>query len=192
MIVFLTGSSWELREDLPYLRRAVRAIQRNEGVLARDWIEPTFERSEHPNAKRQPIDWTKVMQGTLDAISRSDVVIIEGTSYRFSQGYQVAIALQQKKPVLLLSRSPQQNRSVSGIQNKLLTLADYQTEEDIDKIVGRFLRENAIATKDLRFNFFIDRQIYNYLRSVAFETGQNKSEIIRDLILREIHRGQKD
>jgi hypothetical protein len=190
MIIFLTGSSWELREDLPFLRKAVKVIEETGNVLARDWIETTFERSETPNVKRPPIDWDKAMHGTVDAIMRADVVIVETTSYRFSQGYQVALALQQKKPVLVVSRQPNGTRSLSGIKNKLLSLAEYQTEEDLDKVIRKFIRDNTISTKDLRFNFFIDRQIYNYLRSVSYETGKNKSEIIRDLIGSEIKRNE--
>jgi hypothetical protein len=191
MIVFLTGSSWQLRDDLPFLRKAVKSIEENGGVLARDWIEPTFERSERPVTKKakQPIDWKKVMRGTVDAILRADVVIVEASSYRFSQGYQVALALQQKKPVLVISRQPNGTRSMSGIDNKLLTLAEYESEDELEKIIRKFMIDNTISTKDLRFNFFIDRQIYNYLRSVSYETGKNKSEIIRDLINGEIKRG---
>lgn len=190
MIVFLTGSSWELRDDLPYLRKAIEAIEASGGVLARDWVETTFERSA-PGTKRKrkaPIDWEKAVQGTVDAISRADVVIIEATSYRFSQGYQLALALQQKKPVLLVSRADHTQRSLSGIKNNLLTLAQYNDEDELEKIIRKFMSENTVSTKDLRFNFFIDRQIYNYLRSVAYETGKNKSEVLRDLINREIKR----
>jgi len=69
-------------------------------------------------------------------------------------------------------------------------VAEYQTEADVAKIVGDFLMENTISTKELRFNMFIDRQIYGYLRSESLETGKNKSEIIRDLIMREIQKKQ--
>ncbi len=186
MIVFLTGSSWQRTEDLPFLRRATRVIQEHDGVLARDWIEPAFELSK--KAVKQKIDWSRVIEGTMDAIARSDVVIIEATSYRFSQGYETATALQQKKPVLVISRLPLEDRSISGIKNRLLTIAYYKTEDDLDGIIGKFIRNNTVATKDLRFNFFIDRQIYSYLRSLSYETGKNKSEIIRDLINREIKR----
>lgn len=185
MIVHLTGSSWKLKEDLDYLRRIVQAIEENGGVLARDWIEPTFARS---NQDKTPINWEKVMKGTIDAISRADIIVVEATSYRFSQGYQVAIALQQKKPVLVVSRKKLDELSISGIGNKLLTLAHYTDEESLQKAIAKFIEQNRINTKDLRFNFFIDRQIYNYLRSVSYQTGKNKSEVIRDLINKEIKR----
>jgi len=53
-----------------------------------------------------------------------------------------------------------------------------------------FLKENDVSTKDLRFNFFIDRKIHNYLRWVSYKTGKPRSEIIRELLNREIEREQ--
>lgn len=188
MIVFLTGSSMQNKDDLPFLRRATQTIYEHDGVLARDWIETTFEVSKKGTKSTKKVNWERVMAGNMDAISRADVVIIESTSYRFSQGYQTALALQQKKPVLIISRSSVRERSLSGIKNKLLTIAQYGTEEELDRAISKFMRENTISTKDLRFNFFIDRQIYNYLRSISYQTGKNKSEIIRDLINQEIKR----
>ena len=38
----------------------------------------------------------------------------------------------------------------------------------------------------MRFNFFIDRPIYNYLRWAALKTNKTKAEILRELVQREI------
>jgi predicted DNA-binding protein len=54
--------------------------------------------------------------------------------------------------------------------------------------VSQFLEQNHIENKDLRFNFFIDRQIYNYLRWASFKTGKTKAEILRELVLHDIER----
>jgi predicted DNA-binding protein len=55
----------------------------------------------------------------------------------------------------------------------------------VEKILP-FLEDNNISTKDMRFNFFIDRPIYNYLRWAALRTGKTKAEILRELVQREI------
>lgn len=188
MIVFLTGSSWQLKEDLPFLRYVTKVIEKNGGVLASDWVEPSFKRADDSSQRETQINWGGVVDRAIKAISHSDVVIVEATSYRFSQGYQVAIALQMKKPVLVISRLSNEGRSILGIRNKLFRLVEYKSKQDLDSVIATFMQDNTITTKDLRFNFFIDRQIYNYLRSVSYETGKNKSEIIRDLIEREIKR----
>lgn len=79
-------------------------------------------------------------------------------------------------------------RPISGFKYKALTTASYNTEQELEGIVNRFIRANTISTKDLRFNFFIDRSIYNHLREISYETGQNKSEIIRKLIEQDIEK----
>ncbi len=188
MIIHLTGSATNIKEDLPYFRRIVKTIKDADGTLAQDWVEDTYQNVEVKKVQQEDVDWQTIMQETLDAISRADVVIIEVTNYTFSQGFQAATALQQKKPVLLVSRAPLNKHLVSGYKSRDSKMAEYKTEQELDKIVTQFIRENTISTKDLRFNMFIDRPIYNYLRSVSYETGKNKSEIIRELINREIRK----
>jgi len=190
MIVHLTGSIRSMDEDIMYLRRIIKTIYENDGVLARDWVETAYHRGKVGKIKDEDVDWQEVFDGNMDAISRADMVIVEDTSHSFSKGYQTAISLQQKRPTLILSRKSLKGRFISGCKNKLLTLKEYKTEAELDRVVARFIKDNAIRSKDLRFNFFIDRPIYNYLRSVSYETGKNKSEVIRELIEREIKKTQ--
>ena len=49
-----------------------------------------------------------------------------------------------------------------------------------------FFEKNDIKKQDMRFNFFINSEIYNYLKHEAYVTGKNKSEILRELVLKEI------
>ncbi len=187
MIVHLTGSKWDVTDELPYLRAIVKVLSENDAMLARDWIEVAY----HTHKNKHDIGGHgRIIEENLEAISRADLVIVEATDYSFTQGFQVAMALQQKKPVLIVSRQPILWRTIGEYKNRYLKVAEYQTEADVAKIVGDFLMENTISTKELRFNMFIDRQIYGYLRSESLETGKNKSEIIRDLIMREIQKKQ--
>lgn len=185
----VTGSLANAEEDITYLRRIVKTIKQNDSTLALDWIESAYNDNSKETSEQTPeADWQTIMEETLDAIGRADVVIVEATHYTFSQGFQVAMALNQKKPVLIVSRTPVEERLVSGLKSRDSRTAEYTSEEELEAVVAQFLRDNTISTKDLRFNMFIDRPIYNYLRSVSYETGKNKSEIIRELINREIRK----
>ena len=62
------------------------------------------------------------------------------------------------------------------------------TDTTVERILKQFLAENDISTKDMRFNFFIDRPIYNYLRWAALKTGKTKAEILRELVQHEIEK----
>lgn len=187
MIVQIIGSAQNLKEDLPFLRNLLEAIYDNGAVVARDWISAAQNRIDKNIIRDETkIPWEDVHKENSEAITRSDVVIIEATNYGFQEGFYVSQALQQKKPVLLLTRKNIRGLLIHGIRDKLLTTQHYDTNKELEKIVRRFIRTNTISTKDLRFNFFIDRHIYNYLREVSYETGKNKSELIRELLEDEI------
>lgn len=187
MTIHLTGSARHFDEDLVYYRKIVDVIHAHEHILALNWIEPAYVRLKRDPDERGT-DWQSVLEANAEATARADLVIIEASHYGFGQGYHTALALQQKKPVLLVSRDPKiEHRLASGITDELCTLKTYKNEQDLEKIVGRFLQDNTLTSKDLRFNFFLDREIYNHLRWTSFKTGKTKAEIIRDLIEREIN-----
>lgn len=185
MIIHLTGTAKDIKEDIPYLQKIVKVINENDGVLARDWVETEKHRLEE-GVSNEEVDWQEVVDANIEAVNRADLVIVEATHNRFLQGYQIAVALQYKRPTLLVSRDAQDSHSYYGVRDRLLVTHHYQTEEDLAKIVKDFIRANTVSTKDLRFNMFIDRAIYNHLRTLSYETGKNRSEIIRELIYRDI------
>ena len=190
MIIHFTGSAEDHEKDLPFLRRIAKTVTQNGNELAREWTEAPLPEEGKPLAPTEvkiEVDWHLVVTADIDAISRADLVIIEATHDRLLQGYEIAVSLQYKRPTLLLSRDSLEQHAFSGIRDRLLTTVQYETEDELEALVKDFIRSNTITTKDLRFNMFIDRPIYNYLRNVSYETGKNKSEIIRDLINREIN-----
>lgn len=192
MIIQIIGSAKNLKSDLPFYYSILEVIHDNGAVVARDWIGAAANRiAKNIVRSDSKVDWDDVDKENSEAIQRSDVVIIEATNYGFQEGFYTTQALQYKKPVLLVTREDIRSRLLHGINRKLLTIEHYDNHEELKKIVDKFIKANMISTKDLRFNFFIDRQIYKFLRDVSYETGKNKSEIIRDLLEQEIERRDK-
>lgn len=185
--VNVLGSSRHFGDDLPFLRKIVKVVYANHAMVFRDWIEAAHSRKKQ-GVSNDEADWKTILDESMESIKQADLVIIEATQSRFSQGLQAYLAAQYKKPTLVVSRSEVKNRFISGINNKYITVKTYQTEQDLEKIVTRFIKKNAIPEKDLRFNFILTRRIYKYLRDTSYETGKNKSEIIRELLEREIKR----
>lgn len=184
MKVHLITSRPTLEEDIITLRKMITVIKTAGHELARDWIEEAYERSKSPETPYA--DWSKVYRDNLEVINKADVVIAETSHENFGVGYQVAYAVQQKKPVLLLRHATaDKNAFVTGVEDGWVQRHEY-TEEDLPKLMNEFLEANDIQAKDMRFNFFIDRPIYNYLRWAAFKTGKTKAEILRELVTKEI------
>lgn len=187
MIIQIIGNAKNLTTDLPFFHGILEVIHDSGAVVARDWISAAQNRINKDVVRDDTkVMWDDVHKENLDAIARSDIVIVETTNYGFQEGFYTSQALQQKKPVLLLTREKIRSRLIYGIRDKLLLTQHYDTQDDLKRIVDKFIKSNTISTKDLRFNFFIDRQIYSYLREVSHETGKNKSEIIRQLLENEI------
>jgi len=186
MKVHLVTSKPTLENDIDLLRKMMQIIKSENHVLARDWVESAYAANQKTGQTAD--NWSNIYNESLGAIAQADVVIAEASHENFAIGYQVAVAVQQKKPVLLLrKKSAGKNAFATGIEDGWVKHEEYD-EENIDKILGHFINENDISTKDMRFNFFIDRPIYNYLRWAALKTGKTKAEILRSLVQQEIDR----
>jgi len=184
MIVHLMTSAEKIKDNITDLRRMVRVIHGQGHALAIDWIEPAYTRAVN-GIQVAPADWQGIYKENMTAIAKSDVLIAETTLPSFGTGYQIAISMRSRKPTLILRRDNVENDMAVGIDEEYIKFQTYN-EQTLEKIMVAFLEENDIATKDLRFNFSIDRKIYNYLRWTSFKTGDTKAEVVRKLIEREI------
>jgi len=192
MTIHVIGSAQHLEEDWPYFKKIMHTIHEHAYTLALNWIEPAYiNRVEGKGGEHHNIDYKTIFENNVEALARADLLVVEGTWYSFSQGYQTAIALQQKKPVLMVQRDKTLDRHLaSGITDELFVAKTYHTEADLEKIVHKFIQDNTLTSKDLRFNFFIDNEIYNHLRWASFKSGKTKAEIIRELIDKEIEKSE--
>lgn len=186
-MVHVTGSARHFDEDLEYLQAIVNAVYANHATVFREWLGAAASRKK----QHQPddaVDWATILDDNVDAIKKSDLVIVEASQARFSQGFQAYIAAQYKKPTLVVTRSEVKERFISGVGNKLITLKRYSTVAELEEIIAKFIKHNTIPEKDLRFNMILDRRIYKYLRDTSYETGKNKSQIVRELLENEIEK----
>lgn len=184
MHVYLIASQEKLVERIEELRKLIDIIHSQGHILARDWVEPTYAKLAGKGIN--DTDWHSVFRESMEAITRSDVVIAEADTPSLGIGYQIAVAIQLKKPILILRNEKlHDDFFLAGIESNFAAYRKYN-KENVEEIVIDFLAENTIENKDLRFNFFIDRQIYNYLRWASTKRGKTKAEILRELVLREI------
>lgn len=178
--VHLIASKSNVANDAKGLETIAQLISAKGHRVARDWVDAARD------GGNKDKDWAEIYQLNLETIAKADVVIAETSYNSFGVGYQVAVAIQQKKPTLLLRREDADKEAfATGVVDTWAQRATYN-DDTLDGIVDKFLNENDIATKDMRFNFFIDRPIYNYLRWSAMKTGKTKAEILRELVQREI------
>lgn len=190
MIVHFVASVLNIKEDIADFRKVIKVIHSEGHVFTRDWVEPAYAIAKE-KSNFEALNWSSIYSENIEALARADVVIVDTTFKSFSVGFQTAIALQQKKPTLLLSRRVEPDKLFnSGITDKLLTYKEVG-ENNLEQIVREFIQENTLENKDLRFNFFIDRQIYNYLKWASLRSSLTKAEILRQLVLKEINKDKE-
>ncbi|HEX6258616.1 MAG TPA: hypothetical protein VFZ48_03995 [Candidatus Saccharimonadales bacterium] len=134
---------------------------------------------------------TLTHEEVIRAIGRADIVIANATHRTFDHGFLAALCLQHKRPTLLLFKEDTVTPLAASISDRNLTVKTYAKIDDLTTIIERFISHNTVAANDLRFNFFISRDIHNYLKDIAHTTGKNKSEIIRDLLEKEMRSHKK-
>lgn len=173
-------------KDVETLRSINNIIQDQGHKILDNWVESAYDLRVNKKGSVETADWASIYKKNLENIAKADVVIAETTYDTLGVGYQIAVAAYQKKPILLLRHEgAKTDVFATGIADSWIKSAVYN-EGNLSKLIQGFLEENDITTKDMRFNFFIDRQIYNYLRWSAFKTGKTKAEILRELVAREI------
>jgi len=191
MLVYFIASRSKIEEDIDYFRVINKSIQDAGHKLTRDIVEPIYKlvTSGQYEKNAEEIDWKQLNKENTEAIAKADLVIAEVTARSFSVGYQVALAIRDKKPTLILARKDHLKATFrSGLSSDFVKVAEYRNKDDLQKIVDDFISENSIGPKDLRFNFFMDRKIYSHIRWLSYKTGKSKSEIIREALLRDMDR----
>ncbi len=184
MKVHLITSRPTLERDIDTLRQVMMIIADHNHSLALPWVEKAYKRINDPSSDL--VNWSEIYKENLETIARADVIIAETSYENFGVGYQVAVAVQQKKPVLLLRHATaDKNAFATGVEDGWVKRKEYD-DKNLESLIEQFLKDNDIQAKDMRFNFFIDRPIYNYLRWAAYKTGKTKAEILRELVSKEI------
>jgi len=115
-------------------------------------------------------------------IKRADVVIVETTISLLGAGYEISVALQLSKPVIVLYRPNGKNKPyvLKGVSSDKLQIIGYN-DKNIKEVLAVSLNY-AVELVDTRFTFLISPEIESYLDWVAKERHIPRSVFIRGLI----------
>jgi len=119
-------------------------------------------------------------------MKNADVVIVETTVPMLGAGYEIAIALQLGKPVIVLYRPNDKNvpHVLKGMQSDKLQVASYN-DNNLDEVLTLSI-DYASEQVDTRFNFFVSPLIVNYLDWVSKKKRIPRAVYLRRLIEQEM------
>jgi hypothetical protein len=195
MIIHVIGSMRYFEEDRHFMQVILQSLEKNHAKVAQDWISSASgRRARNGTTTEAGLNWPEIVETNIRVIGKADALIIEGSRFNYSQGFQTAVALEHNKPVLNLYREdlPEYKEwpdklFVSGVSHPLFTSKAYKNEEELEKIVTEFMRQYSKKTKELDLQLALSADDYDKIDQLSHEQGKSKTSIIKDLILENLH-----
>jgi len=121
---------------------------------------------------------------SVDSVKKADIVVMEVSGHSMSMGYLISKALEMNKPVIALHKKEHIPVFIKGIDDSKLIISEY-FEDNVEEVMEKDLKK-ASSLIDVRFNFFVNPKILNYLDWVAQKKMLPRSVFLRNLIEREM------
>jgi 2'-deoxynucleoside 5'-phosphate N-hydrolase len=126
---------------------------------------------------------------SVNSVKKADIIFMEVSGHSMSMGYLVGKALEMNKPVIVLHNKQHVPNYIKGISDQKLIISEYD-EGNVETIMGKALKK-ASGMIDVRFNFFVNSKILNYLDWVAHKKMLPRSVFLRNLIEKEIKKDKE-
>lgn len=189
MKIFFTASTAEYARcrDRYYAIRNFLIAQGH--VLTRDWLPLVDER-----LKQQGQDLTDVKEiyrTNMQALRDAEVVIVEDTISNFSTGHMITVALQLRKPTLVLWKGGKhrlfKQMFIHGIDSDLLQVSEYD-EHLVKSVISVFLEkyDDASAHERNRFHLVLNNVERQYLDWAQHVRSESRTRVIRKALRRMI------
>ena len=157
-------------------------------VLTRDWL---------PKAEKRLLagdtdvtDIKEIYQACINALREAELVIIEDTVSNFSTGHQITLALQLRKPTLVLWQGKKHRHFnqmlIHGIDSDLLQVAEYKPDNLADIVQG-FINTYDDRPEKNRFHLVLSGIERRYLDWAQFVKHQSRTKVIREALKNSIN-----
>jgi hypothetical protein len=179
MKVYFTCSTAELmaNRDAYY---AIRDHLVNNGhILTRDWLADT---EQHTLADKRELNIKAIYKACVEALREAELVVIEDTVSNFSTGHQITLALQMRKPTLVLWQGKKHRHFtqmfIHGIESDLLQVAEYNSQ-DLANIMQAFINTYEDKPEKNRFHLVLSGLERQYLDWAQFIKHDSRTKVIR-------------
>jgi hypothetical protein len=122
-------------------------------------------------------------------IKNCDLMVAEISYPSVAVGHEISYALNLSKQIILLHIPGKSSRLMEGIRSPNLYIVEYTSEklrEVLEKVIEK-IKKNM----DVRFNFFLPKELLAQLDWVALNQRINKSEYVRQLIEKDMKKNKR-
>lgn len=183
MKIYFTCSTAELtkyKDDYFAIRNFL--IQK-EHILTRDWLPYTQQKLTAGDLEVRDIKG--IYKASLMAIKEADLIIVEDTVSNFSTGHQITIALQLRKPTLVLWQGKKHRQFkqmfIHGIDSDILQVSEYNSENR-EELIQQFINRYENNAEKNRFHLVLSNAERMYLDWAQFVRGKSRTKVIREVL----------
>lgn len=183
MKIYFTCSTAELRKYRDNYFRIRNFLLKKKVVLTRDWLPHTENRLMRGDVDVRDIK--EIYSACIKAILEADLVIIEDTVSNFSTGHQITVALQHRKPTLVLWKGKKYRQFkqmfIHGIDSEYLDVAEYD-DYTLEKILTRFINKYRNLGERNRFHLILNNVERSYLDWAQYKYGKSRTQVIKSAL----------
>lgn len=117
-------------------------------------------------------------------IEEADVFVAEVSNSSLSVGYEIALAMEISKPVVVFHLKGGRAVILERIKSEKLQIVEYDLN-DLEESLKDAI-DQAFESVEVRFNFFINPKMLAFLSRAAKQRNISRSELIRELITKEM------
>ncbi|MFH1295188.1 MAG: hypothetical protein ABIH84_01245 [bacterium] len=127
----------------------------------------------------------QIYRDCIKSLKEADLVIIEDTVSNFSTGHQITVALQNRKPTLVLWQGKKYRQFnqmfIHGIESDILQVSEYSKENLFDTI-SIFVSKYENALERNRFHLVLNNVERSYLDWAQFTKNKSRTKVIREAL----------
>lgn len=161
--------------------RIIQLLRSKGATTISDHIIKTTEMQIRMESREERLKFHRNLE---EWITSCDCMVAEVSFPSISVGYEVSLALNRFKPVLLLYKNGEPPSLLAEYHDERL-ICEHYTSQDLPGIIDDFLNYVKGAV-DSRFTFYITAQIAFYLEKISQSQKIPKSVYLRRLIEREM------
>ena len=154
-------------------------------ILTRDWLPHTEKRIK--SGLKELYDIKEIYKRNIDALHEAELIIVEDTVSNFSTGHQITIALQQRKPTLVLWQGRKHRKFdqmfIHGIDSRVLQVTEY-LPCDLSTIITEFINKYENIRETNRFHLVLNGFERQYLDWAQFNKNLSRTKIIKKALFR--------
>lgn len=177
MNVYFTASIVGKKDYLKNYLRIIDLLRSKKYTVQAEHIINVTEPQIHLKSREERLKFHKKLESW---IQHADFMVVEASFPSISVGYEISLALQYRKPVLILY-SVGDPPSLFGHHSDEKIVCEKYTVDTVEEIIDEFI-SYVHGASDTRFTFFITPQIAAYLEKVSIKDKMPKSVYLRKLI----------